>query len=218
MLFACPLFAQTFPADDPVIKKIWVEAMDSSALPVLAHQLLDVVGPRLVGTPGMLKAQQWAIDRYAGWGIQAKNEQYGTWRGWERGISHIDLLEPRVRSLEGTMLAFSPSTPEQGTQARLSIIPDVRDSAGFFTWLPSVKGTFVLLSACQPTGRPDKVWEEFATRDSFDSLKALRKRIEENWDLRLKSPGVGTDSLIQILEKAGAAGIRASTSRPAMLN
>lgn len=207
VLFACPLFAQTFPADDPVIRKIWAEAMDSSALPELAHQLLDVVGPRLVGTPGMLKAQQWAIDRYAGWGIQAKNEQYGTWRGWERGISHIDLLEPRVRSLEGTMLAFSPSTPEKGTTARLSIIPDVRDSAGFFAWLPSVKGTFVLLSACQPTGRPDKVWEEFATKESFDSLKALRKRIEENWELRLKSPGVGTDSLIQILEKAGAAGI-----------
>lgn len=207
MLLVYPLFAQTFPVDDPVIRTIWTEAMDSSALPTLAHELLDVVGPRLVGTPGMLKAQQWAMSRYSGWAIDAKNEQYGTWRGWERGVSHIDLLEPRVRSLEGTMLAFSPPTPEKGVTARLSIFPDVHDSAGFYAWLPSVKGTFVLLSACQPTGRPDNAWEESATKGSFDSLKALRKRIEENWSVRLKSSGVGVDSLIQIIEKAGAAGV-----------
>ncbi len=43
--------AQTFPTDDPVIKNIWKEAEDSSKLPILAHQLFDVIGPRLVGTP-----------------------------------------------------------------------------------------------------------------------------------------------------------------------
>jgi hypothetical protein len=64
-----------------------------------------------------------------------------------------------------------------------------------------------MLSACQPTGRPDKVWEEFATKDSFDSLKSLRKRIEAEWDVRLRSSGVRTDSLIQMLEQAGAAGV-----------
>jgi carboxypeptidase Q len=207
MFCVLPLSAQTFPVDDPVVRKIWVEAMDSSRIPVLAHQILDVVGPRLVGTPGMLKAQQWAIDTYKGWGITAQNEQYGTWRGWERGVSHIDLLQPRVRSLDGTMLAFCPPTPEKGTTATLSLIPDVKDSAGFYAWLPTVKGTFVMLSACQPTGRPDKAWEEFATKESFDSLKSLRKRIEAEWDVRLKSSGVKTDSLIQILEQAGAAGI-----------
>jgi carboxypeptidase Q len=207
VLFAMPVHAQTFPVDDPVIRKIWTEAMDSSSLPLLAHQLLDVVGPRLTGTPGLLRAQQWAIERYRGWGIEAKTEQYGTWRGWERGISHIDLLEPRVRTLEGTMLAFCPPTPDKGVTARLTVIPDVHDSAGFYAWLPSVKGTFVLLSACQPTGRPDKVWEEFATKESFDSLKALRKRIEENWETRIKSSGVATDSLVRMLEKAGAAGV-----------
>jgi carboxypeptidase Q len=207
VLCALPAYSQTFPVDDSVIRKIWVEAIDSTQLPALAHQLLDVIGPRLVGTPGMLKAQNWTIGKYQTWGISAVNEQYGTWRGWERGTSHIDLLQPRVRSLEGIMLAFSPPTPDKGITAGITLLPDVRDSAGFYGWLPSVKGTFVMLSACQPTGRPDKVWEEFATKDSFDSLKSLRKRIEAEWDVRLKSAGVKTDSLIQILEHAGAAGI-----------
>ncbi len=77
--------AQTFPVEDAVMKRIWTEAVDSSQLPVLAHQLFDVVGPRLVGTPQMVKANMWALDKYHEWGIEATNEQYGTWRGWERG-------------------------------------------------------------------------------------------------------------------------------------
>ena len=54
-----PAVPQTFPTDDPVVRRIWTETMDSSQLPVLAHQLLDVIGPRLTGTPGLLKAGAW---------------------------------------------------------------------------------------------------------------------------------------------------------------
>jgi hypothetical protein len=33
---------------------------------------------------------------------------------------------------------------------------------------------FVLISMPQPTGRPDKDWEEFATKESFEKMKAAR--------------------------------------------
>lgn len=210
LILAGPAAAQTFPADDPVIRAIWTEAVDSSEIPALAHQLLDVIGPRLVGTPAMQRAERWAIETYRVWGIDAVTEQYGTWRGWERGISHVDLLQPRVRSLEGTMLAFSPPTPAKGVTAGVVILPDVRDSVEFQKWLPSVKGKFVLVSACQPTGRPDKVWEEYATKESFDSLKALRKRIESAWEERLARTGFTPDTLALVLEAHGAAGIISS--------
>ncbi len=202
--------AQTFPTDDPVIKKIWTEATDSTQLPVLAHQLLDVIGPRLTGTPQLLKANSWVAEKYKSWGIDAKNEQYGTWRGWERGTSHMDMLQPRVRTLEGTMLAFSPGTRRGGVSARLIVLPDLADSAAFQNWLPSVKGKFVLLSAPQPTGRPDKDWEEFGTTESFDSLKSLRERIRLDWDHRIKVTGCKADSLPVVLEMAGAAGVMSS--------
>jgi carboxypeptidase Q len=199
--------AQTFPVEDPVIKRIWAEAMDSSQLPTLAHHLLDVIGPRLVGTPQMVKANTWAVDQYRRWGIEATNEQYGTWRGWERGISRIDLMQPRVRTLEGTMLAWSPATKKGGVTAPLLILADNADSTAFIRWLPSVRGKFVLISQPQPTGRPDKNWEEFATKESFDSLKAVRDRIKFNWERRVKVSGVRSDTLQLILEQAGAAGV-----------
>ena len=201
------LQAQTFPTDDPIVKNIWAEAVDSSKLEVLAHELLDVIGPRLVGSPQMLKANDWAVKKLGSWDIEARSEQYGTWEGWERGITHIDLLEPRVRTLEGTMLAWSPGTKKGGVTARTILLADVEDSVAFLKWLPNVKGKFVLLSQPQPTGRPDKNWEEFGIKASFDSLKALRDRLKENWDARIKSTGFASDTLPDIFAQAGAVGV-----------
>src|SRR5471032_1892909 len=91
---------------DPTIQRIWRLGMDSSHVQQLSQALFDSVGPRLTGSPGILAASNWAINQYKSWGIEAKREPYGTWRGWRRGASHIDLVEPRVRSLEGLMLAW----------------------------------------------------------------------------------------------------------------
>ena len=85
-----------------VVEKIVQEETNNSQLKVLAHELFDGIGPRLVGTPQMKKAHDWAVQKYTNWGITARNEQWGEWKGWERGITHIDMLTPRVKSLEGT--------------------------------------------------------------------------------------------------------------------
>ncbi|MEX1137821.1 MAG: M28 family peptidase [Bacteroidota bacterium] len=200
----------TFPTDDPLIKNIWAEAMDSSRLEMLAHELLDVVGPRLVGTPQMKNAHDWAVKKYQGWGIPAKNEEYGKWKGWERGITHIDMLEPRVRTLEGTMMAWSPPSKKGGTTAGVMLLPEAKDSASFVKMVASIKGKFVMISAPEPTGRPDWEWEEYALKWSFDSLKAKRDRMRDDWERRVRATGYRADTLANILEQAGAVGVLAS--------
>src|ERR1700759_5378402 len=74
----------TAPAQntDAVIDKIVREETDNSQLTTLAHELFDGIGPRLVGTPQMDKANEWAVAKYKGWGITARNEKWGEWRGW----------------------------------------------------------------------------------------------------------------------------------------
>ena len=104
-ILAAVCFAQTTPT---VVDQIVKEETDNSQLEKLAHELFDGIGPRLVGSPQMMKAHDWAVAKYTGWGIAAHNEKWGEWRGWERGISHIDMVYPRVKSLEGTQLAWSP--------------------------------------------------------------------------------------------------------------
>src|SRR5215216_773806 len=97
LVSASSVFAQAFPTADPVIKQIYSVGMDSSRLVTQAHVLFDSLGPRLMGTPDLKRAQDWLVSQYKAWGVDAREERYGTWRGWERGHSHIDLVSPRRR-------------------------------------------------------------------------------------------------------------------------
>lgn len=190
-----------------IVSQMEKEAYENSQLPSLAHELMDVIGPRLVGTPQMKNAHDWAVATFSKWGIKAKNEEWGTWRGWERGICHIDLLSPRVVSLHGRQLAWSPSTPAEGITAGLVTLPQVSDSTAFAKWLPNVKGKWVCVSMPQPTGRPDYNWEEFATEESFEKMKQARQAQTQAWRQNIRNTGYNSRTINQALEKAGAAGI-----------
>ena len=204
LLVNAPLFAQD---KDAIIEGLIKEATENSQLENLAHELLDVIGPRLVGTPQMEHASKWAIERYTEWGIEARKENYGTWRGWERGITHIDMISPRVQSLDGTQLAWNPSTGSKGVTAEAVTIPTFADEAAFKAWLPNVKGKLVLISMNQPTGRPDYNWEEFATEESFQKMKDNRSKMVEEWRNNIRNTGYNTRTIIAALEEAGAAGL-----------
>ncbi len=205
LLCFCNLtFAQI---SDPVVEAIVNEANENSQLEKLAHELFDGIGPRLIGTPQMQKAHDWAVGKYAGWGITARNEKWGEWKGWERGVSHIDMIYPRVKTLESMQLAWSPSTNGKAVQGELIILPDLADSLAFQQWIPAVKGKFVMISMPQPTGRPDYNWKEFGTTESFDKMKASRAQQTAAWDERVKKTGKTTRTLPAVLEKAGALGI-----------
>ncbi len=54
------------------------------------------------------------------------------------------------------------------------------------------------------------MWEEFGTKESFDSLKAHRTRIGDDWQRRLRKTGFKPDTLAAVLEQAGAAGVVSS--------
>jgi len=204
-----------FATDDPVLRRIWALETDSSQLPKLAQQLFDSLGPRLTASPGMNAAQNWLIATYSGWGVTARKEQYGTWRSWQRGKTHVDLITPRARTLEATILAWSPGTPRgRPVRGPVVILPDVADSAALVAWLPQAKGKFVLISYAQPTCRPDDSWEKWAATGGLDSLKARRTAAQQAWQERLRRTGYvsgggvsAAAGLSRRLEAAGAAGV-----------
>jgi carboxypeptidase Q len=208
--------AQARQSSDSTIRRIWTIGIDSSPLARLSAQLFDSLGPRLTGTPNLRRANHWLIATYASLGIPARDEQYGTWRGWRRGHSHVDLVSPRVRSLEGTMLAYSPGTRGRDLTASTVILPRFADSASFVRWLPIARGKLVLVSAAQPTCRTREDWNKNATPASrvlMDSLRALTSR---DWGGRnVRGTGYslarGTGELGIRLEQGGVAGIVTSS-------
>lgn len=191
---------------DPIIDAIIKEATSNSQLKRMSHELMDGVGPRLVGSSKMLQASDWAISQYQQYGITARRENYGTWRGWDRGITHVDMISPWTKSLEATQLAFSPAT-KKAVKGETIILADLADSIAFQQWLPNVKGKFVLVSMPQPTGRPDYNWKEFATKASIEKMQQERKEMTEAWSKRIRKTGYTSKQLAAVLEKAGAAGI-----------
>lgn len=203
--------AQSWTTSDQTIRRIFAEGMDSSQTYPLAQALLDSIGPRLTGTPQLKSGNDWLVQMYSRWGITARNEQYGTWRGWKRGITHIDLLTPRVRTLEGQILAWSPGTGGKDVVGAAINLPEVGDSAAFVSWLPQVKGKFVLISFPEPTCRPDEDWQQWATRDEIDRMKEQRTAARAAWQRRVVATGyaagLGAGTLGRRLGEAGAAGV-----------
>lgn len=192
---------------DPVINAIVREGNLNSQLQPLAHELLDGIGPRLVGTPEMKQAGDWAIAKFKTWGIPAHSEKWGVWRGWQRGPAHFEMVHPRLKSLEGMQLAWSPGTNGKPVTAETIILPDLTDSVAFTNWLPVVKGKFVMISMVQPTGRPDKNWNEFGTKESVEQMNRERDSLAAAWGRRVQKTGYTARTLPAALEKAGALGI-----------
>jgi carboxypeptidase Q len=204
--------AQTFPTEDPVLRQIWVHGMEQSHTETLAQALLDSIGPRLSGTALQKRGNDWLVHMYNSWGIAAHNERVGTWRGWRRGHAHIDMLEPRVRTLEGTMLGWSPGTGGQNLIAETVILPRFDSPADFEGWLPQARGRYVLVSAPQPTCRSRAEWEQFATPESLARMNELRAAINREWaGPNVRGTGLslalGTGELGLRLEAAGVAGV-----------
>jgi carboxypeptidase Q len=199
---AAPLGAQTFPTADPVLERIWRIGMEQSQADRLAQALMDSLGPRLTGTPSLERANDWSVQKFQSWGAQARKDQYGTWNGWERGITHIDLVRPRVRTLEGMMLAWSPGTsgPVEG---EVVIVPDYATNEELEAWIPTVRGKFVAIAFPQPTCRPDAHYTEFGSDGALQRMRADRERDLQAFRLRVPSP-----PLLRVrLEAAGALGV-----------
>src|SRR4029079_7071652 len=116
-------------------------------------------------------------------------EQYGTWNGWRRGNAHLDLLTPRVRTLEGDLLAWSPGTRGADVTGPVIVLPNVSDSTAFVSWLPQAKGKFVLLSFAEPTCRPDGEWIDMAAPGSFERMDAARAQARTAWAQRVRRTG-----------------------------
>src|SRR5690606_9547284 len=119
------------------------------------------------------------------WGIASERQVYGTWIGWDRGYTHIDLVSPRIRTLNGMMLAWSPGTAGP-VEADVVLMPRFASAADFAAWLPQVRGRMVAISLPEPTCRPNESWEVWGTEESFREMQAGRDQGRAAWAQSLR--------------------------------
>lgn len=194
---------------NPIVQNFVNEVNTNSQLEGMAYELLDEIGPRLVGTPEMLASNEWTAKKLRSWDIEANLQQFGTWKGWERGITHVDMTYPRIKSLSATQLAWSPAT-KKAVEAEVIILPKVNSKADFDTWLSSVKGKIVLIAQYQKIGRSDEQIKEFATPELYEKLKKEKEQASKDFQNYVRNIGLDNSTLPEALEKAGVAGVAIS--------
>jgi len=179
--------------------------MERSQTERLAQVLMDSIGPRLAGTPGFQSAVDWLAATYESWGVTARRENYGTWRGWRQGTVHMQLIAPRHQNLEVELLAFSPGTARP-VEGEVVLLPAVADSNAARAWLPSVRGRFVLVSPPEAMCRAPHELERNARAATVERIRSRRNETLREFAMRAQRFG-GFQQLHRQIEEAGAAAI-----------
>lgn len=139
ILVACLLCSLCLIAEEDIDSDInWRirrEATENSQIMGTIHQLTDVYGPRLTGSPNFRAACDWAINQMKQWGMQ--NEHLERWNfdhpGWSCDRYSVRVLSPYRDILDARVIAWTPGTkgivrtsivqitpPERPTQEKLS--------------------------------------------------------------------------------------------------
>src|SRR5687768_6604235 len=103
--------AQATPTPTPdAVERIKEEATKRSEVMRTLGHLTDRIGPRLTGSPGMKRANEWTRDKLAEWGLQnAKLEPWGPFgRGWTLKRFSAEAVEPLSFPLIAYPRAWSP--------------------------------------------------------------------------------------------------------------
>ena len=125
---AVDLFAQE-KLDLEAINRIKHEGLKNSKVMDIAFQLTDANGPRLSGSPGFMKAANWAKSEFQKWGLEnAALEPWGEFgKGWELKKSYVAMTAPYYKP----MIAY-PKTWTRGTKGLKHaevILIEAKDSA-----------------------------------------------------------------------------------------
>jgi hypothetical protein len=162
-------FAQG-PEDQNILKKIKEQGLYNSKVMETAFYLTDVSGPRLSGSPGLKRAQDWAVNQLKTMGLEAKREPWGKFgKGWEVQKNYAAITVPYYHAIIAIPKAWTPGTnglfKGDVVYVKIDTITDLDKYKG------KLKGKVVIVDARPPVEinftRPD------ASRYTDSALNAM---------------------------------------------
>jgi carboxypeptidase Q len=142
-LFAVVLFAQE-KVDLEMVKKIRQEGLNNSKVMDYAFYLTDVNGPRLAGSPGYLKAANWAKGELSKIGLtNAALEAWGEFgKGWELQKSYVALTAPYYKPLIAYPKAWTGGS--NGLKNAEVLLIDAADTTELLKYKGKLKGKVLI--------------------------------------------------------------------------
>lgn len=151
VLIVLSLSVAAFPAlaqdsDLAAISAIRREGLQRSQVRDILSWISDVYGPRVTGTPSMLKASDWALSRLAAWHLANGHREY--WQvgeGWSLRHFDMQMIEPQTMPIIGMPLAWTPGTGGEVRAEALHL--QLEDEEDLTKWKGKLKGKIVLLQS-----------------------------------------------------------------------
>jgi hypothetical protein len=131
LLAAMPLTAQA-PSMTDMYAKIKAEETNNSKIMWIIHEIADVHGPRVTGTPGLKGADDWAVATMKSWGLQNVHLEPWTFQppsaavpapGWDNLLLQADAVTPFHGQVIVKPLAWTPGTPGPVTSSVVILLP-----------------------------------------------------------------------------------------------
>ena len=156
------LLGQDNSFDSVMMARIREEGMTHSQIPMIAHQLTDVAGPRLTNSTGFKRAANWAVTTMKSWGLaNAQMEDWGQFgRGWELQKSYAAMSAPYYQPIIAYPVAWTSGT--KGLIKAPVVLLDKLDSATIKKHAAEIKNAIVLLS--DGTMKLRSAFNAYATR------------------------------------------------------
>src|SRR5206468_5493222 len=144
------------------------EGMNRSQIMLNSHELFDDIGARLTNSTSMRKAQDWAVRKFAGYGLaNVHREAYDFGRGWDILSSRVLLVTPRPIELTAIPVAWSP--PTKGPLRAPVIVAPMNRKEQFAAYRGKLAGKIVLTSLPGTSDEPKE--GAFQRLDSADIAK-----------------------------------------------
>jgi len=151
------------------LAKIRDEALNRSQLMETVSYLTDVIGPRLTGSPALLRGEEYARDQLRIAGLSnAHLEPWGPFgRGWTLDRFSAAMTAPDFAPLIAYPKAWSPGT--QGVARAEAVLLDVKTAADLDKYRGKLRGKIVLWSPARPIDAVVRAPQ----RQTDDALRAL---------------------------------------------
>jgi len=168
--FAIPGAAAQEPVDATVVARIRAEGMRRSQLPQAMAMLTDVIGPRLTGSPGLDRANTWAKETLAAWGLSgARLEPWGEFGlGWTLERFSMEIVAPTAFPVIALPKAWSTAWSGSADVVYL----EASDEAALEKYKGRLKGKVVMIS---PEREVLAHFSPEGTRWSDEALEALER-------------------------------------------
>ncbi|WP_413670205.1 M20/M25/M40 family metallo-hydrolase [Mucilaginibacter sp. Mucisp86] len=166
---AVPAFAQE-PVDAAMVQKIREEGLNHSKVMETAFYLTDVSGPRLANSPGLKRAQNWAVNQLKTWGMaNAKLEAWGKFgKGWEVQKNYAAITVPYYHAIIAIPKAWTPGT--NGLIKGEVMLLKADSAAELEQYKGKLAGKIVIFDTKAPT---ERTWKVDAARYTDEELAEM---------------------------------------------